>query len=278
MVSFQWTVGSMMDFMTRRIVFIALVLTGCLAASPWLLAQAPAGGDPKGQSKPADESKKPAQPNSSQPGAATQSSSNPFPEDTSTVPVMPSKVTPPLPEGTYRAEDRGPDSSPVPLRGEDIDPVRSPDDPAPSFASSTDTESSADSSSSLAGLGSLLPRPGDDQNSGKKRKLTVKEPTHQEAASKDIEVGSYYLDRKNWKAALSRFESAMILDPENPEVYWGLAEAEHHLGDFIHAKEHYLKLLEYDPEGPHGKQARRELKDPALDKAQSGQPASTTPK
>ena len=261
-----------------RIAFITLVLAGFLTASPCLLTQAPATGDPKGQSKPADESKKPAQSNSSQPGAATQSSANPFPEDTSTVPVMPSKVTPPLPEGTYRAEERGLDSSPVPLRGEDVDPVRSPDDPAPSFASSTDVDSSANSSSSLTGLGSLLPKPGDDQNSGKKRKLTVKEPTHQEAASKDIEVGSYYLDRKNWKAALSRFESAMILDPENPEVYWGLAEAEHHLGDYIHAKEHYLKLLEYDPDGPHGKQARKELKDPALDKAQSGQPAATAPK
>jgi tetratricopeptide (TPR) repeat protein len=191
---------------------------------------------------------------------------------------MPSKVTPPLPEGTYRAEDRGPDSSPVPLRGEDIDPVRSPDDPALSSASDTDIDSSAISSSSLTGLGSLLPKPGDDQNSGKKRKLLVKEPTHQEAASKDIEVGSYYLDRKNWKAALSRFESAMILDPENPEVYWGLAEAEHHLGDYAHAKEHYLKLLEYDPDGPHGKQARRELKDPALDKSQSGPDTVEKPK
>jgi hypothetical protein len=256
-----------------------LVLAVCLTA-PLLMAQAPAAGDIKSQNKPAGANQKP-QPDSLQPGAATQSSSNPFPEDTSTVPVMPSRGTPVLPEGTYRPEERGPESSPVPLRSEDVDPVRSPDDPPPSFASGTDTDSSVNSSSSLAGLASLLPKPGDDQQGGKKGKLAVKEPTHQEAASKDIEVGRYYLDRKNWKAALSRFESAMILDPENPEVYWGLAEAEHHLGDFAQAKEHYLKLLEYDPDGPHGKQARRELKDPALDKAQNkpmGQSAATTPK
>jgi hypothetical protein len=264
----------------RRAFSIALVVAGCLTvclmAAPWLMAQAPAGADTKSQNKPACDSKKP-QTNSSQPGTATQSSSNPFPEDTSTVPVMPSRGTPVLPEGTYRGEERGPASPGIPLRGDDVDPVRSPDDPPPT-ASGTDTDSSAESSSSLTGLGGLLPKPGDDEPSGKKRKLSVKEPTHQEAASKDIEVGSYYLDRKNWKAALSRFESAMILDPENPEVYWGLAEAEHHLGDFAHAKEHYLKLLEYDPDGPHGKQARRELKDPALYKAQSGQPAAATPK
>jgi tetratricopeptide (TPR) repeat protein len=260
----------------KRLLPSVLVLVVYLAAGPRLRAQAPPAGDTKSQSNPAGESKKP-QPNSSQPGTATHSSSNPFPEDTSTVPVMPSRNTPVLPEGTYHT----PVSYGIPLRSEDVDPVRSPDDPAPTAASS-DTDSSANSSSSLTGIETLLPSPGDDQPSGKKRKLLViKEPTHQEAASKDIEVGSFYLQTKNWKAALSRYESALVLDPENPEVYWGLAEAEHHLGDFAHAKEHYLKLLEYDPDGPHGKQARKELKDPALDRAQNkpaGQSAAATPK
>jgi hypothetical protein len=260
----------------KRFLTCALVLAGCLMAGPGVLAQAPAAGDSKGQNKPpASESKTPPQSNTSQPGAPAPSSNNPFPEDTTTVPVMPSKTPPPLPEGTYRGEDRGSYLAPVPLPGEDVDPVRSPDDPAPEATSGSD----ANTSSSLKGLERLLPSPEDDEQSGKKRKLLViKEPTHQEAASKDIDVGKFYLDRKNWKAALSRFESALVLDPENPEVYWGLAEAEHHLGDFANAKAHYLKLLEYDPDGPHGKQARRELKDPALEKAQSGQPAATTPK
>ncbi len=244
----------------RRLFSVALILIGslavCLAAAPSrLLAQAPAAGDTKDQSKPAGESKTP--PNSS---------SNPFPEDTSTVPVMPSKTTPALPEGTYR----GAESAPLPLPGEDADPVRSPDDPAPEAASGTE----ADSSSSLKGLERLLPRPEDDQPE-KKKKLLFKEPTHQEAATEDINVGGYYLQTKNWKAALSRFESAMVLDPENPEVYWGLAEAEHHLGDFASAKAHYLKLLEYDPDGPHGKQARKELKDPAIANAQNAAPSQS---
>jgi hypothetical protein len=259
----------------KRLLIFALVLAGCLIVRPGLPAQAPAAGDSKGQSKSAaSESKTPRQSNSSQPGAAAQSSANPFPEDTTTVPVMPSKNPPPLPAGTYRAEERWADRAPVPLPGEDVDPVRSPDDPAPETASGSE----ADTSSSLKGLERLLPRPEDDEQSAKKRKLLVlKEPTHQEAASKDVEVGKYYLDRKNWKAALSRFESALVLDPENPEVYWGLAEAEHHLGDFASAKANYLKLLEYDPDGPHGRQARRELKDPALEKAQIGQPGQPGP-
>ena len=247
----------------KRFFPVVLVVAGCLMAAPLLFAQAPATGT--GQSKPAADSQQPA--------PASQPNANPFPEDTSTVPVMPSKATPELPEGTFS----GAENTPLPLPGEDLDPVRSPDDPEPAATSGAE----ADSSSSLAGMDKLLPKSDDDQPS-KKRKLVVKEPTHQEASSKDIEVGNYYLQMKNWKAARSRFESAMVLDPENPEVYWGMAEAEHHMGDFANAKAHYLKLLDYDPDGPHGKQARKELKDPALANAKNatpGQPAAAeTPK
>jgi tetratricopeptide (TPR) repeat protein len=164
----------------------------------------------------------------------------------------------------------------VPLPGEDLDPARSPDDPAPA-AGSGERENS---SSSLNGLDKLLPLPDDDQT-GKKRKLTVKEPTHQEAAAEDINVGGYYLDRKNWKAAYSRFESALILDPENPDVYWGLAEAERQLGDLANARVHYEKVVEYDPDSRHGKEARKALKDPAIANAKkivAGQPAIDAPK
>lgn len=243
----------------KRVFSVALCLAGCLVVAPRLCAQTPASGDPAaaGQAKPAGENQKPA--------AAPQSSANPFPEDTSTVPVMPAKTAPALPEGTFGAESAG-----LPLPGEDLDPVRSPDDLAPVAASGPEE----DSSSSLSGMERLLPNPEDDQ-SGKKRKLSVKEPSHQEAASKDIEVGGYYLDRKNWKAALSRFESAMVLDPENPEVYWGLAEAEHHLGNFADAKTHYLKLLDYDPDGPHGRQARKELKEPEIANGKNAAPGQT---
>jgi tetratricopeptide (TPR) repeat protein len=248
--------------------FIAFALAGCLTAAPHLLAQEPAAGSSAG-SKPADASQKPATA-APQPAAASHSSANPFPEDTSAVPVLPSKSAPALPEGSAAPPENAQEFSQAALPGEDQDPVRSPDDPEPAAASATELSFS----SSTAGLDKLLPPPDDDQP-GKKRKLFVKEPAHREAASKDIEVGTYYLQTRNWKAALSRFESAMVLDPENPEVYWGLAEAEHHRGKFAEAKAYYLKLLEYDPDGPHGRQARKELKDPSI--AAAGEPAGGTP-
>jgi tetratricopeptide (TPR) repeat protein len=172
-----------------------------------------------------------------------------------------------LPEGTYNGED----ARRVALPGDDRDPVRSPDDLTPESGNSEQ-----ESSSSLAGLDKLLPKPDDDQPDGK-RKLTVKEPTHKEVAANDIDVGKYYLQTRNWRAAQSRFESALVLDPENPEVYWGLAESERHLGNFAQARAHYLKLLEYDPDGPHGKETRKALNDPQIANAKSAAPGQTAP-
>ncbi|MGA2888756.1 MAG: tetratricopeptide repeat protein [Terracidiphilus sp.] len=251
----------------RQFFFAAPLFAGCLWAASGLFAQTPAGGGAPGtgQSNPNGENQKPA--------TASQSSANPFPEDTTKVPVMPSKTTPAVPDATYN----GAESTPVPLPGEDLDPVRSPDDPAPSAANAHDEGSS----SSLNGMENLLPRPEDDQPD-KKRKLSVKEPTHQEAASKDIEVGGYYLQTKNWRAALSRFESALILDPENPEVYWGLAEADRHLGNLADARANYEKVNEYDPDSRHGKDARKALKEPEIangkNSAPSQPPSIETPK
>jgi tetratricopeptide (TPR) repeat protein len=242
----------------KRVFWFALVVAGSLTVSPRLLAQAPANND--GQNKPAGEGQKPAE--SQKPAATTpQSGSNPFPEDTTAVPVIPSKTTPDTERPSFSERDADTDGARVPLASGDADPVRSPDDPSPVYSGNQDEGSS----SSLKGMEDLQPPPDSDEP-GKKHK---KEPTHQEAAAEDISVGGYYLDKKNWKAAMSRFQSAMVLDPENPDVYWGLAEAEHHMGDLANARAHYEKVLDYDPDGPHGKQARKALKDPALAAAHS---------
>lgn len=243
----------------KRLFPVALVVVGSLAVClAGLHAQAPAAGNTaaSGQNKPAGETPKPA--------SAPQSSANPFPEDTNNVPVLPSKAAPPLPAGTYYGDD----NPAIPLPGDDLDPVRSPDDPPPAAASAEGDSSS----SSLAGLERLLPQPGDGQPE-KKKKLLFKEPTHEEAASKDIEVGGFYLGTKDWKGALSRFESALVLDPENPDVYWGLAEAERHLGNFAGARANYLKVVDYDPDSRHGKDARKALKEPEIANAASPAPS-----
>jgi tetratricopeptide (TPR) repeat protein len=242
----------------RRGISAALVLAAALAAGMRLCAQAPSGGD-----APAQTPNKPA-------ASVPQSGANPFPEDTTSVPVLPVAGTPVVTEPTSSTKfSNGNDALP----GDDADPVRSPDDAA------TEARGADEGfSSSLTGLEKVLPPPDEDEKTGKKRKLTVKEPTHKEAAATDIGVGGYYLEKKNWKAALSRFESAMVLDPENPEVYWGLAESAYHLGNLADARNYYLKVLDYDPDGPHGKQLKKILKDSALMNAKPNAPVADAAK
>jgi hypothetical protein len=218
---------------------VVLALACCLVAAPRARAQAvpPANG----QNQPAGQAPKPS---------ASPSSANPFPEDTDSVPVIPTSLSPAV------ADPAAYDTSAAHLPGNDSDPVRSPDDPVSDDASGADSGSS----SSLEGMDKFQPPP----DTGKPDKHAKEVAPPLEGPKEDINVGGYYLQIKNWKAALSRFDSALVLDPENPEVYWGLAEAERHLGDFASAKAHYLKLLDYDPDGKHGKEARRILKEPEL--------------
>jgi hypothetical protein len=231
---------------------LALTLACCLAVASHLSAQSPAAGDAAGssQKKPGGDTQKPAANGADSGGSTT--SSNPFPEDTSSVPVMPTAASATAPPPDFN----GADNADIRLPGEDTDPVRSPDDPAGDSAAASPDESS----SSFKDLEKMLPAPGADvPEKGQK-----KEPTHQEGAAEDVNVGGYYLERKDWKAALSRFETALVLDPENPDVYWGLAESERHLGDYANAKAHYLKVMDFDPDSRHGKEARKALKEPEL--------------
>lgn len=249
----------------KRAFLLTLVFAGCLAAVSGVCAQAPTGGNGTGSTKSNT-------PNQGQPPAAPQAGSNPFPEDTTSVPVMPSSPNAAPPE----VNDQGSSSAGIPIVGDDNDPVRSPDDPLPA------TTQDQESSSNFPGMDRIVPPPDDAQPDKKdgKRKLGVKEDAHPETASEDINVGGYYLEKKNWKAAQSRFESAMVLDPENPEVYWGLAEAAHHLGSFAQARNYYQKVVDYDPDSKHGKEARKELRDPEIANATSAAPvtpATNTP-
>jgi tetratricopeptide (TPR) repeat protein len=214
---------------------IALLWIGGL-----LSGQAQAGAQ---QSKPG--TPQPAPANSQKPPTEA----NPFPDDTTKVPVMTNGDTPVNPDIPARAAPPSPSS--------DVDPVRSPDDARP--GASTDAEGF---SSSAAGLDNVMPPPDSDIGSarGRKGKGAAPPPEHHETAAEDEKVGAYYLDGKNWKAALSRYESAVVLDPENPEVYWGMGEAQRHLGKLAEAKASYEKLVEYDPDSKHGKEAKKILK------------------
>ena len=227
-------------------IHIALAVGCGLVIAVGLHAQA---SPPAAQQKPAPQQ---------QPAQKPPTQANPFPEDTSNVPVVPTNGEPaPAPPAASNGEGAGTTS----LLKNDTDPVHSPDDPTPG--------SSADSgfSSSLAGTNDVNipdePRPDKRGKSGRPNAVV-----HEETAKEDEDVGTFELSRKNWKAALSRFQSAVVTDPENPDVYWGMAEAQRGLGDFVNAKANYQKVVDYDdPESKHSKDAKKLLKTPELARA-----------
>ena len=170
------------------------------------------------------------------------------------MPVVPTEgEAAPAPPAASNEEPVGTTS----LLKDDTDPVHSPDDPPPGAS-----DSDSGFSSSLNGSSDVnIP---DEAKPTGRRKLAKPDVVHQETAKEDEDVGNFELSRKNWKAALSRFQSAVVTDPDNPDVYWGMAEAQRQLGNFANAKVNYLKVLEYDPDSKHGKEAKKLLKDPQL--------------
>ena len=112
-------------------------------------------------------------------------------------------------------------------------------------------------SSSRSGLNQVPVEDDSDERPGK----STKNKTREQLIKEDVDVGSYYLDRKNWKAAQGRFASAFGLDSENPDAVWGLAEAERHLQLYQEAAGHYKLFLSYEPEGRRGREARKSLEE-----------------
>jgi len=241
---------------------LVLILTCCFTTALSLQAQAPASS----QIPPNNNAPNPSANKQKPPGSSSES--NPFPEDTTAVPVVPTSSSPAVPQPSSNDAD----IYSARLPPQDADPIRSPDDPAPDSVNAPDSGSS----SSLQGVDELR-IPPDVEKPGKHAKGDKPEPTHQEGAAEDVNVGGYYLERKNWRAALSRFESALVLDPENPEVYWGLAEAQRNLGDYSNARVNYQKLLDFDPDGRHGKDARKALKEPQIANAPKAAPIPPSP-
>jgi tetratricopeptide (TPR) repeat protein len=118
-------------------------------------------------------------------------------------------------------------------------------------------------SSSRSGLKQLPAEDDTERTPGSSAKVK----TRVQLVKEDVDVGNYYLQRKNWKAAQSRFADAFGRDSEDPDAVLGLAEAERHLELFKEAAEHYKLFLTYDPDGPHSKAARK-----ALDEVQAARP------
>ena len=78
-------------------------------------------------------------------------------------------------------------------------------------------------------------------------------------AAKDVEVGDYYFKKKNYKAAIARYQDALIYKPNDAVAQFRLAESLDKTGKSGEAVEHYQEYLKILPQGPYSEDAQKAL-------------------
>jgi tetratricopeptide (TPR) repeat protein len=78
-------------------------------------------------------------------------------------------------------------------------------------------------------------------------------------AEKDVEVGDFYFKRKNYKAAVNRYRSALTWKPNDAFATFRLAQALEKAGDVAEARADYEAYLKILPHGPNAKEAQQAL-------------------
>jgi len=78
-------------------------------------------------------------------------------------------------------------------------------------------------------------------------------------AMKDVEVGDYYFNRGNYRAAQSRYEEALEWKPNDAVATFRLAETEEKLKLLDAARGHYEQYLKILPHGPQAAEAEKAI-------------------
>jgi tetratricopeptide (TPR) repeat protein len=127
----------------------------------------------------------------------------------------------------------------------------------PGEASAAQGESSSrDSQVDFSGAS----RPSVPAPSGNEGDEKTFRPWDPHRAAKDIEVGEYYLKLKNYRAALERFNDALLYKPNDAEGTFDLAVTQERMDLFAKARQNYSRYLEILPEGPKAKESQEALK------------------
>lgn len=79
-------------------------------------------------------------------------------------------------------------------------------------------------------------------------------------AAKDIEVGEFYLKRKDYHVAMDRFNEALQYKPNDALATFRLAQTQEKLGLNTQAAQNYSSYIKIFPEGPYIKEANEALK------------------
>ena len=164
---------------------------------------------------------------------------------------------------TYAQQPATPPPSTGPAANEA--PPRSPDD-----SQSKDRETEAGESSSRDTRGDISapkndikdhPNSGTSDTNPEDDTGEVGElhPWNPYRALKDDEVGDFYFKRKSYKAALARYQDALIYKDKDAIANFRMAECYEKLDQPNEAIPHYQEYLKILPEGPLSKDAKKAL-------------------
>jgi tetratricopeptide (TPR) repeat protein len=78
-------------------------------------------------------------------------------------------------------------------------------------------------------------------------------------AMKDDEVGDFYFKRKSYKAALARYQDALLWKEKDAVANFRIAQCYEKLDQPDQAVPHYEEYLKILPDGPYAKDARKAL-------------------
>ncbi len=94
-------------------------------------------------------------------------------------------------------------------------------------------------------------------------------------AAKDNEIGLFYFKRKNYRAALARFQEALEFKAHDAEANYRMAECYEKLSDPEQAAQHYEEYLKILPQGALAPDAHKALEK--LGKTQASQGPDKSP-
>jgi tetratricopeptide (TPR) repeat protein len=99
-------------------------------------------------------------------------------------------------------------------------------------------------------------------------------------AAKDIEVGDFYFKRKNYRAALDRYQEALYYKNNDAVAMFKLGVCQEQLGEYEEARKAYNGYLDVLPEGPFAADAKQGLvrMNKALDDTAPPQPSKAVAK
>ncbi len=114
----------------------------------------------------------------------------------------------------------------------------------------------------LLSLALVFSGPAPAQMQSKPAPNTQPEPVFEPyKAEKDVEVGTFYLKKKNYDAAIERFLHALKYKPNFARPHFLLGKAFEKKGDFENAVRHYQAYLEILPNAPDAAKVRKKIAD-----------------